>query len=303
MRAGEVCVVHLVRAQNGIEPLIQFMSSYHKHDAGMNHQVLFALKGFRGEMVDAEYEELLSVPGARRFFLGDWGFDITTYFRTVRAANTHRFFCFLNSFSEILADDWLLKLYQASVSRSAGIVGATGSYQGFHRDWKSIPYKDIFFSRSNWKRKLLEIPWLEYLNEQSKRLYFPEFPNPHIRTNGFLIEREIMLAFHPQMTLTKRRSYSFESGRKSMTRQVLNMNRSVHIVGRDGSVYDIDNWKHSDTFWQAEQQNLLISDKQTRRYQAVDCRTRKVFSRYAWGQEDGSNALRKNGGPNGEMNG
>ena len=301
MRACEVCVVHLVRAQNGIEPLLQFMSSYHRHDAGIKHQLLFALKGFRGDRIDTEYKKLLNSSDARYFFLGDWGYDITTYFRVVRATTTSRFFCFVNSFSEILADDWLLKLYQPSVSRCAGIVGATGSYQGFHRDWRSIQDREKFSLRSGWRQRLLKLPWFEDLNELTNRLFSPEFPNPHIRTNGFLIEREVMLALHPKMTLTKRHSYSFESGRQSMTRQVLKMNRSVHIVGRDGTIYDIDDWKRSNTFWQAEQQNLLISDKQTKRYQAVDDQTRKVFSRYAWG-EDGSNALTHNR-QNGEWNG
>jgi hypothetical protein len=284
MMEPSICVVHLVRAQNGIEPLGQFLSSYHKHGAGIGHDLLLALKGFpRGER-DAEFERLLDASQVERIFLPDWGYDISAYFRVAEARRGPRHFCFLNSFSEVLADDWLLKLYDASASRSAGVVGATGSYQGFHKDWKSIPNRDRFSARSSWKSRLLALPFVEEMNELGNRMLSPEFPNPHVRTNGFLIERETMLALHPRVTLTKRHSYGFESGWNSMTRQILGMNKSVHIVGRDGTVYDIDEWKHSDTFWQGEQKNLLVSDRQTKRYQVLDPEAREVFRRYAWGE-------------------
>jgi hypothetical protein len=37
MGCNEVCVVHLVRACNGIEPLKRFLTSYTQHPAGMKH--------------------------------------------------------------------------------------------------------------------------------------------------------------------------------------------------------------------------------------------------------------------------
>jgi hypothetical protein len=284
MKESAICVVHLVRASNGIEPLRQFLLSYRKHDPGVAHRLLVVLKGFYRDRLDAEYEKLLDEAGAARTFLADWGYDISAYFRIAAAQSAPRFFCFVNSFSEILADDWLLKLYEASVSRSAGLVGATGSYQGFHRDWKSIPHREKFSMRVAWKNKLLRLPLVENLNELANRMLSPEFPNPHVRTNGFLIERDTMLALHPKVTITKRRSYGFESGRDSMTRQILGMNKTAYIVGRDGTVYDIGEWGQSATFWQDKQQNLLISDKQTKRYQVLDEEAQKIFRRYAWGQ-------------------
>lgn len=292
MNKRDICVVHLVRAQNGIDPLRRFLSSYGRNPAGVAHDLVFVLKGFPGKMLDAQYEAQLESVEHRRLFVPDWGYDITAYFHAARIFQDHEFFCFLNSFSEILAQNWLLKLHRTSLSENAGVAGATGSHQGFHPDWKSIANRDRFSLRSGWKRRLLEVPLIEELNEFVNRILSPPFPNPHVRTNAFLIRRDAMLALHPQITLTKRLSYGFESGWHNMTRQILGMGRPAILVGKNGNAYHIDDWAHSDIFWQNDQGNLLVADNQTRRYEMADAETRKIFSHYAWGKDHG--AVREN---------
>ena len=56
----EICVVHLIRAHNGIEPFVQFLDSYKKNKGGIDHDLLIVFKGFENSHDKMEYERLLA---------------------------------------------------------------------------------------------------------------------------------------------------------------------------------------------------------------------------------------------------
>ena len=278
-----ICVAHLVRKKNGIAPLKQFLDSYHRHSPGVDHELLLILKGFGAAKLDGDIENLLKPVSHSRLFIGDWGYDISAYFRATKRFQ-YRYFCFLNSFSEILGDDWLLNLYRAINQENVGMVGATGSYQGYHGDLESAPKALATIKRPRWKQEVLKkMPYMKKLNLIRLRFLYPFFPNPHLRTNGFMIRRELMTSLRPQLTLTKSTAYRFEAGSRSMTNQVLSARKAILVVDKNGNQYQIDDWVGSKTFWEGDQENLMISDNQTRKYQASDFDMRELFSWFAWG--------------------
>jgi hypothetical protein len=284
MNEPDICVVHLVRARNGTAPLQRFLNSYGRHRAGIDHDLLFVLKGFKAGKVGDDFDFLLNRFPHSRMAVADWGFDITTYFQAVKG-HAHPFFCFLNSFSEIMADNWLVKLHRAALLPRAGVVGATGSYQGYHEDRSTMPNVGSFPIRARWKQIALKWPYVEKLSYLRLRILYPFFPNPHVRTNAFMIRREVMMTLSPKVTLTKTQAYGFESGKRSMTRQIVDSGKTALVVGRDGTVHDIPQWRDSNTFWRGSQENLLIADNQTRRFLASDAGSQRVFTWYAWGAE------------------
>ncbi|HEX8559483.1 MAG TPA: hypothetical protein VF668_15380, partial [Pyrinomonadaceae bacterium] len=56
------------------------------------------------------------------------------------------------------------------------------------------------------------------------------------------------------------------------------------VVGRDGRGYEPAEWAESFTFRRGEQHNLLVSDNQTRYYEAADAATRRRLEESAWGR-------------------
>jgi hypothetical protein len=114
---------------------------------------------------------------------------------------------------------------------------------------------------------------------------FELFPAPHVRTNAFMIRRELMLGFQRVPILNKFDAYRFESGKEGMTSQILRAGLRTLVVGRDGRAYDPDQWHLSETLWQGEQQNLLVSDNQTNDYAHGSPRRRVFLSRVAWGDK------------------
>lgn len=264
---SDICVVHLVRKKNGLEPFQLFIDSYVKNPAGIDHELLMIYKGFYRKTDIAPYEELLKDIPHSFLTVADIGFDIRPYF--IAAEKHHsKYFCFLNSFSVILDKDWLLKLYRHFSQPGVGLVGATGSWQGLQSPARK--------KRALWK-KILRPLVLWYL-----KMNFPLFPNYHVRTNAFMIARNNMLKIQCGLLLTKFQAYCFESGKNSLTRQVDQMGLRPVIVGKDGKGYDKSEWSMSNTFWRGTQHNLLISDNQTRKYDTASPVWRQKFELYAW---------------------
>jgi hypothetical protein len=106
--------------------------------------------------------------------------------------------------------------------------------------------------------------------------------HPHIRTNAFMIRRELFLSLHPTRFKRKSDVYRFESGRRSMTKQITALGMTPVVVDRFGTSYRLQDWKRSSTFWTDDQANLLIADKQTREYAAGSAEHHMIFENYAW---------------------
>lgn len=300
----EICVVHLVRAHNGIEPFRHFLESYRENPGGIKHDLLIVFKGFGQPQDTAEYRKLLVPFVHTTLDVSDEGFDITAYFAAVnRYSEQYRYFCFLNSHSVVLDYDWLKKLYINVSTPGIGLVGATGSW-GSHRTnayaWflemvavfpsqpknknrtnteiSYIANKAIF----NWKKTIYRVKRVGTLLQFM--FLFDPFPNYHIRTNAFMISGARMMSLECPRMKTKMDTYRFESGKKSLTKQILEYGERVIVVGKDGVGYEKESWPKSRTFWQSEQENLLVDDNLTLDYKLGDIERRKYLSSVAWGK-------------------
>jgi vancomycin permeability regulator SanA len=56
-------------------------------------------------------------------------------------------------------------------------------------------------------------------------------------------------------------------------------------VGRDGRVFEIENWGTSNIFRQGKQENLLVADNQTRQYDRAEDGEKKYLTEVAWGKD------------------
>lgn len=273
---SDVLVVHLARKKNGIQPFRTFLESYAYHPAGMPHNLLILYKGFSNKAEIKPYEQLLKGTPHTKLLISDVGYDLNAYFLAAEDSNS-RYLCFLNSFSLVQADDWLLKLYRQITKPGIGLVGATGSWgsilPGRLTKKKAIPL---------WKKLLRPLVWR--MIRAYFRLYFEPFPNSHIRTNGFMVSRDTMLKIRRGLLLTKMHAYRLESGKNSITRQIERMGLEAIVVGKDGVGYSKNEWDVSNTFWSQTQSNLLIADNQTRKYDAEDGEQRSRWERFAWGR-------------------
>ena len=267
-------LVHLVWAPLGPDPLRAFLRSYHAHRAGVEHELVVVLNGAQYEPADrgCTREVLLAEltdTEHRLIELPRPVLDLVAYGEVTRALD-HARLCFLNSYSVVLADDWLGHLARAAELPEVGLVGATGSWE--------TQAKLVHGSAMHWAYQLAKL--------RAKWRDFPHFPNPHIRTTAFMLERQTVLELELDRAHDKYAAYLLESGRRSITRQIQERGLRAVVVGRDGRTCDVEEWPGSHTYRAGEQKNLLVADNRTDDWQRATPELRRRLSRHAWGETD-----------------
>lgn len=113
---------------------------------------------------------------------------------------------------------------------------------------------------------------------------FPRFPNPHIRSNVFMLSKE---AFDrtaiPSHENIKIGCCEFESGDRGLSRNVMRAGFKLVVVGADGQGYEVAEWPASRTFRCGDQSNLLATDNQTRSFDEMSDGEKWVHACFAWG--------------------
>jgi hypothetical protein len=272
-------LVHLVWAPLGPEPLREFLRSYHAHPAGAGHELTIVLNWADGVVAANGVAATNGAPRAallaelegtdhRLISLERPMLDLAAYGEAARWLE-HERVCFLNSYSVILADGWLGLLADALDDAGVGLVGAGASWES-QAEW-------VRGRVGHWPQQLARLPLA--------RRDYPRFPNPHIRTNAFMLDRRMLLETGLERAADKRGAYLLESGQKSITRQIQERDLRAVVVGGDGRAYDVEEWPSSNTFRSGEQENLIVADNQTREYQNASARRRRRLSRDSWGKD------------------
>ncbi|MFY8126974.1 MAG: hypothetical protein ACOVMM_01245, partial [Chitinophagaceae bacterium] len=208
------------------------------------------------------------------------GFDINTY-QWVAQQVIEDYLIFFNTNSVLLHPNWC-DIYTKHITKSTGAISATASFNShintvlqennFHYNRK-LSFKENLASYKMLLKAIFIWPFL-----------YKKFPNPHIRTNAFLINRKVFLTLNIKNPLkSKREAYLAESGRNSITQQLLRKNLKVGVVNNNGDYFDLQEAYKANTFWNNQQENLLVADNQTELYKNANETQKKQLSLLAWG--------------------
>jgi hypothetical protein len=284
----DIALVYLARGiDGGLASASEFFGSYHRHPAGVPHAFYVIAKGWPDR---ATYSALIdAAPRASRVVdLPDDGFDLTAYHRLARDLR-EEWVCFLNTFSVIESDRWLERLGGALASPGVGIAGCFGAYGTLQPRLQNLVFNTWEAAKTKPPKAVLG-ELLAYAGDRWRTARsndrFPAFPNPHVRTNGFMLARETFLAFWQGKPIpqTKRSVCAFESGSAGLTRFIEARGQRAVVVGADGAVYEKDQWLESRTFRVPLNPNNMISDNATRRYFADDRDRRRTKEFATWGR-------------------
>lgn len=329
---SEVAVVFLARSEDGSTAgFDRFARSYRKCSAGLDHDLIVIRKGEARKAGARQALDLMfGADGVQYFDVDDSGFDIHAYLKLAKEA-PHKYLCFLNSHSEIRANDWLAKLFEPMRDSQVGMAGATASYESI-TDTISINSKVVWLANRgeleasqeiiNLFRNQLENhapAWIANLRSQATASHsqrsrptlsidreveyarywstvtqpgaplehfagFRSFPNPHIRTNGFVIQREVLIQFDDDLELSKAACSHFESGMHGLPDMLRHLNLRSVLVGADGSIYEKDDWAKSNTFRLGNQENVLIWDNRVEEFNNYGTDDRERVRLLSWGE-------------------
>ncbi len=275
--ASSISVIYIIWKPFGTGIFEKFLRSYESNGGGRAHRLICLFKGFVNEDEAREYKSLLSHVEHEALFLEDCGYDIGAYLRAADVFQSD-YYCFLNSRSVLLGDNWLDKMHSHASQKCVGLVGATASWESLYTDHQ----QDRGFKSSD-TSLLRSLIRSSFINQVRHLYYYPPFPNYHIRTNAFMIRREVLGRIKVGKIKTRLDTSRFENGRIGLTRQILGMNLAAVVVGKDGRGYSCEDWPESGTFWQGDQENLLVADNQTDKYATSNTYQRAALIKRAWG--------------------
>jgi hypothetical protein len=289
--AARPAVVFLARGvDGGLSSPKRFLASYARHPAGAPHDLIVLRKGFRSEADAAALAALADAHGARVLDLPDDGFDLGAYFRCAEALS-HRRLLFINTHSEILASGWLADFLTAAEAPALGMVGATGSWQArpFSREMAAMFTRYVAENRTRLHglaEAVQQYGRVAFDRLRPRFRHFHGFPNPHLRSNAFLIRREDMLAFAAlhRLPRDKEEALRLESGKRGLTRYLAARGLGALVVAAGGEGFEAASWDRSGTYRVPDQPRLLVADNVTREYMGFNAWQRRGMELMTWGR-------------------
>ena len=298
----DLALVHLVRKENGPEPFREFLESYRAVEAGADHDLVLLLKGFASNREADETAALAGGLDAQRLYVDDEGFDVGAYF-TAADRLEHARVCFVNSFTTVRAPGWLGMLETALGLPGRGhrrrdrlvgepLVVAPVQPRPLDSVSRGVPRPRVragsrsCASHPTRGASCSALAAARHRTARALRFFvgrFGPFPAAHVRTNGFIVERELMRSLERTPVRRKYDAFVVEGGNKSLTRQIEELGLRPLLAGADRRVYDVQDWARSGVFWQRDQENVLLEDNQTRTYRDADLDLRTFFATFAWG--------------------
>jgi hypothetical protein len=251
--AKSLALVYLARGAEADRLLRfdRFLQSYRRYVAGAEHELFVIYKGFRDQTELDAARALLSSVQHTPIYTSDDTFDLGAYAEALPHIGQDRI-CFLNTNSEVRCEGWLGKLAVNLDQPRVGVVSATASF--------------------------------ESLSSLDSR--FPRFPNVHIRSNAFMLDREVAFALLSDLKISdKIDAYFAESGPNGFTRKIFEMGRMAVVVGCNGRGYHPTAWHLSETFRQGTQSNLLVHDNVTRAFENLPFHEKRAAAASAWGDQ------------------
>lgn len=298
--------------------LREFAAAWRAHPPGCDCELVFLVKGFASPVQAKPYLDEVADLAPQIHFVPEGGFDLGSYFDAAARLRRHRY-CFVKSQSRPLVDGWLAKLDAALACPGVGQVGATGSWASAH-SWMmysmGLPsaYRSLLPARRQVRglvanldveRGAIERPSMAHsirmrlktLPNVPKEFFdFGPFPTPHLRTTSFMITHAVLRELRLFEVRTKMDTLMLESGRNSITHQLERMGLSSLVVDRAGAVYEPDRWHRSRTYYQGDQEGLLVAEDHTDSYEAGDLARRSFMSRDVWGKHADPSPPRIGGG-------
>jgi hypothetical protein len=291
MSSPDIAVFYLARGiGGGLSAAAAFFESYQQHPAGLPHRLVVITKGWDGMAGLDRVQSWTKRLGGSVLMVKDDGFDLGAY-STATELITSGYCCFFNTHSQILENDWLLNMSSAVSRPDVGIVGATGSYGSIAtpprlqiamlRQRQSALGLPAFLLRLLYLA-LVRVPKF-YLLETRQ---WPGFPNPHVRTNAFMLRHSDFRAFLGKHAFPGKKQdvWSMESGNHGLTRFFQKQGLGALVVGRNGVGYEPEHWPESGVFRSPQQPNLMVADNQTRGYERADPAMQRLLELTAWGK-------------------
>ena len=265
----DIVVVYLFSKYDSKKSIFNFIKNYKKFKSGKKHKLIICFKGSFNNSLEKKIKKLIH-PNKFRTYVDpnvndyDWG-----SYRRIASFNKKNIMFFFNCHSYPVVDNWLKKFYDNFGYKV--VLAPTGSFQSLTSSCLNGMYFNNFIKSF----------YYGILNLR----YFKLFPNPHIRSNCYMISAKDYINLDLNVCNYKVDTWKNESGRNGMTQQLLKKGYKIYVINKKGEKIKMHEWKKSETYAYKNQSQLIIEDKHTREYNKLDKRKKFFYSVNCWGDQ------------------
>jgi hypothetical protein len=250
------------------------------------------------------------IPRIKIIHIPSGGYDIGTHY-FIAINSTCQILILMSASSKVNKKNWDKLLLKKFEDPEVGIVGSMYSKESVKTSYLEILdliLKSKLKIKLNQKEQnIAEIRELKFKNHKisikenyfSKKLlnfcrnliiyaarhkepfnyidYFPEFPNPHLRTTGFAIRRELLISVIDEIPEKKSDTFICESGYQSITRRSLSLGWRVLVLGANQKYYDFDDKNINSTF-RVQKVDSIVTDNESRSFHRITPRKQRLLS-------------------------
>lgn len=260
-------IVYLISNYDEESNIFSFIKNYKRYKAGLKHNLIICFKNCYSKVFENKIRKKIYPYSYVKFVdINKNDFDWGSYKR-IALKNKKKLLFFFNCHSYPIKNNWL-KFFVNHYKKKT-ILSPTGSYQSISfSSFNGFYFKDLF-------RRL----YYGILNFKN----FSLFPNPHIRSNCFMIYSEDFLDLKLINCKNKLDTWRNESGRFGMSNQLLTKKFELYVINNDNKKFSIKDWIKSNTYAVGRQSKLLISDKHSREYMLLNKNKKKIYKKNIWG--------------------
>ena len=114
----------------------------------------------------------------------------------------------------------------------------------------------------------------------------PIFPNPHIRTTAFIVDRSWLKENFKKAPLSKDECLLFESGINGLSSTAIFQGYHNALVTSEKIYFDYTEWHQAGSFRSGKQSSLLVSDNHTRIFENETLEAKASYAIMTWGYND-----------------
>jgi hypothetical protein len=264
----KILVIYLSTKYTKRLNLKKFIHYYTKYKAGITHKLLICFKGLDNKEIDLR-TKLLKKIDCIKFTdahpINDYEFGSL---RRILKNYNNNVFLYLNDHTFPNCHNWLY-IFKNYYKRKT-LIGATASCS-------SHSTNSIYRKHTDNYLKYILLIIIYYFT-------VPKFPNPHIRTTGFMTKSNYFLKFiKERIAKNKFQAHLIESGNYSFTNYFKKRKFNILVVNKDNKSFKEKDWAQAKTFCYENQNKSILSDNQTRAYLKLDKRNKKKKQLSVWG--------------------
>ena len=264
---NKILVMYLSSAYVKSTALNNFLKFYKKNKPGIKHELIICFKNLN--IIELK-KRIKKLNNKYKYFVDPENKNDHEWGSIKRICENYKnyYIFFLNDHSFPVCKNWL-KIIAAKI-KFKRVIGCSAS--------NSSHFSNSFYRHENDGYFFATFKLLKYL------FFIPKFPNPHIRSTGFLVHAKNYLQFFQDKSIqNKFQSLLLESGKNSFTNFFLKKKYDVIVINNKGKIFYKHEWKLSETFSYKDQSAIIISDNKIRKYAILNKRLKLKNSYKCWG--------------------